>query len=126
MVAVPIGQILLSAYGWTSMGMYLYLVSRIIVCRIGSNSIKQQFKASYYLLFILQAAADFYVFLSIEVIQKPARFNYFNISEERLQGFAVLSYANIMISSSVINCGHVVIAANRWTAFYKTMSHEKV
>ncbi|KAK5976176.1 hypothetical protein GCK32_015840 [Trichostrongylus colubriformis] len=42
------------------------------------------------------------------------------------ESVAVLSYANIMISSSVINCGHVVIALNRWTAIYKPQGHAKI
>ncbi|KAK5969999.1 hypothetical protein GCK32_018868, partial [Trichostrongylus colubriformis] len=31
-----------------------------------------------------------------------------------------------MISSSVINCGHVVIAMNRWTAIFKPSDHAKI
>ncbi|KAK6043240.1 hypothetical protein COOONC_19255 [Cooperia oncophora] len=126
MAHVPTGQILLSIYSWASMFMYLYLLINLVIWRRQRSSGKRQFKASYYLLFMLQAIADFYLFLSIELIQKPARFNYFNLELDQMHNWAVISYANLVIASSLINCGHILIALNRLTAFFRPHSYEMV
>ncbi|XGW31978.1 hypothetical protein V3C99_010280 [Haemonchus contortus] len=126
MIIVPKGQILVSIYGWLSICMYLYMVIKIVLWRRQNSLGKRQFRSSYYTLFMLQAVADFYAFLAIELIQKPAAFNYFNLSLDKMHSLAVVSYSTIVISSSLISCGHVLIALNRMTAFYRPNNYEQI
>ncbi|WKX90636.1 hypothetical protein Q1695_009468 [Nippostrongylus brasiliensis] len=115
-----VGQLALTVIGGISMALYSYLIFKLL------REKSHQFKSSYYLLFLLQAAADFFVFLSIELIQKPRKFNYFDLYSEEKHSFAVFSYINLIMCRSFICCGHVVIALNRLTAFIMPLKYETV
>ncbi|EYC02214.1 hypothetical protein Y032_0101g3371 [Ancylostoma ceylanicum] len=104
------------------MCLYLYLIRKLLKWRRNM----EQFKSSYYSLFLMQFIADFYLFIFVEVIMRPRKFNYFGLYSENMQGFAVFSTANLLITKGVICCGHVVIALNRFTAFYLPFKQEKI
>ncbi|EYB84877.1 hypothetical protein Y032_0308g2051 [Ancylostoma ceylanicum] len=74
----------------------------------------------------MQFVADFYMFIFVEIIMRPRKFNYFGLFSEDMQGYAVFSTANLFIAKVVICCGHVVIAFNRFTAFYLPFKHDQI
>ncbi|EYB84875.1 hypothetical protein Y032_0308g2050 [Ancylostoma ceylanicum] len=43
-----------------------------------------------------------------------------------MRSFAVFSTANLLIAKAVICCGHVVMALNRFTAFYLPIKQEQL
>ncbi|VDO81068.1 unnamed protein product [Haemonchus placei] len=47
---------------------------------------------------MLQAVADFYAFLAIELIQKPAAFNYFNLSLDKMHKLAIWNRFTVFAS----------------------------
>lgn len=62
----------------------------------------------------------------LEIIIRPRKFDYFGLFSEDMRDYALFSTANLLIAKGVICCGHVVIALNRFTAFYWPFKQEQV
>ncbi|ETN72169.1 hypothetical protein NECAME_18991 [Necator americanus] len=122
MGTLPYGQLVMSLYSWISMIVYIRLVCKLLKQRKSTV----HFKSSYYTLFLLQFIADFYVFIFVEFIMRPRKFNYFNLFTEDMQAYALFSVSNVVISRGILSSGHVVIALNRFSVFYAPMKQEQV
>ncbi|EYB89976.1 hypothetical protein Y032_0225g2766 [Ancylostoma ceylanicum] len=66
------------------------------------------------------------MFLTIEFVMRPRKYNFFNLFNEDMHSYAVFSYFNMICSQTVLCCGHLLISANRLTAFYKPLTHEEI
>ncbi|EYB98790.1 hypothetical protein Y032_0128g1444 [Ancylostoma ceylanicum] len=119
---LPFGQILLMVYAWISMLLYLCLICTLLRLRRDFAALR----SSYYSLFLLQAIGDFYMFLTVELVMRPRKFNYFDLFSENMQGFATFSYINLLISKTVMCTGHIIISLNRFTAFYKPLEQKQI
>ncbi|RCN50428.1 hypothetical protein ANCCAN_03451 [Ancylostoma caninum] len=83
------------------------------------------FRSSYYLIFFLQAVGDFYMFLTVELLMRPRKYNYFNMFNEDMHTFAVFTHFNLTWAQNILICGNVLISANRLTVFYRPLAHER-
>ncbi|WKY07267.1 hypothetical protein Q1695_007029 [Nippostrongylus brasiliensis] len=86
----------------------------------------QQFKSSYYLLFLLQWFADLYVFVVAEFLGRARRYNLLDLFSVNDHTLALISIVCVLSSKPVIYFGHVVIAFNRMTAICWPLDYEKI
>lgn len=117
-----IAQLMLMIYTWFSTLVYAFLIYKLLRARQSTA----MYRSSYYLLFILQFGADLYVIFVIEIILLPMKFNYFGLFSQDMQWYATFSIGNVVAAKTVIGCGHIIIALNRFTAFYAPLKQEQV
>ncbi|EYB84862.1 hypothetical protein Y032_0308g2041 [Ancylostoma ceylanicum] len=53
-------------------------------------------------------------------------FNYFGLFSQDMQWYATFCSGNVVAAKTVIGCGHMVIALNRFTAFYIPLKQEQI
>ncbi|RCN39668.1 hypothetical protein ANCCAN_14410 [Ancylostoma caninum] len=122
MVDIPLEEKLFMGYAWLSMALYLGLVVALLTWRTHVDL----FRTSYYTLFLLQAIADFYAFVVVELVMRARKFNYFELFSADMHSFAVFTYYNSANAKTSLCCARMVIAFNRLTVFYRPITYEKI
>ncbi|VDO72584.1 unnamed protein product [Heligmosomoides polygyrus] len=122
MPTLPAGHVVLMAFSWLSMILYVCIIWTIIRWR----KYVYFLRSSYYYLLVLQAFIDFHMFLTVELIMRPRKFNFFNLFSSHMLIYAKFTYMNLFVSNTAFAFCHLFIALNRLTAFYSPLLHNKV